>query len=100
MMITVTLRMLKHTALVLVLLAASTPYALAERGDERQQRREDVRRSAGPARPDYPRDATQTPDAARGGREAQVPQRLSREEQRQLRSDIRDAGREVYRRPR
>ena len=100
MMITVTMRMLRHTALVLSLLVVSAPYALADRGAERQQRREDVRQSAGPVRPDYPREATQTPGAPQGGREAQAPQRLSREERRQLRNDIRDAGREIYRRPR
>jgi|GEM_PF-1746043 len=89
-----TMRMRTCSVLGLVWLAFSAPYALAERGDTRQQRRDDIRQREAPERPDYRREPNQ--GFQRDGGERQRPQRLSPEERRQLRSDIRDAGQEIY----
>jgi hypothetical protein len=83
--------------LALVLAVASSS-VLAGPGNDRSRGRDDSGQSGRPfshqsaaerqQAPNYQRDAPQ--------REEQRQQRLSPEERRQLRSDIRDAGREIY----
>lgn len=82
-------------ALVLALVSSSV---LAGPANDRQRGRDDRAQTARPfthqnaerqQAPNYQRDAPQRD-------EGQRPQRLSPEERRQLRSDIRDAGREIY----
>lgn len=98
-------RMLRRVLLATVMFALAVPLAQADPGNGRFQRR-DVDRQNGPPRqppqqdPYFQRDEAQRfqrRDDVRGG-EQQRPQRFSPEERRQLRRDVHDAGRDIYRR--
>lgn len=92
--------MMKRCLLLALMLVLASPWALANPGNERNQARQanrqnGMQRQQPPNNP--PRDAQQQGfQRDNGGGEAQRPQRMSPEERRQLRRDIRDAGREVY----
>ncbi len=92
--------MLKRSLLLALMLVLASPWALANPGNERYQvrqanRQNGMQRQQPPNNP--PRDAQQQGfQRDYGGGEAQRSQRMSPEERRQLRRDIRDAGREVY----
>ena len=77
--------------LALALLSSSV---LAGPADERARTRDDRGQARRPFSHQSAAERQQQTNAQRG--EGQRPPRLSPEERRQLRSDIRDAGREIY----
>jgi len=76
-----------------VVLALVSTSVLAGPANDRQRGRDD-RAQTGRPFSHQNAERQQAPNYQRG--EEQRPQRLSPEERRQLRSDIRDAGREIY----
>ena len=88
-------RMINGFMAVVLALALAVPFAHANPLNDRNVR-EGMRPGAGQYQPRNPREG-QRPDFQRKeGGEDQRPQRLSPEERRQLRRDIKDAGREIY----
>lgn len=86
----------KHALLLALVLVLASPWALARPGNERHQARQDNRQYQ--QQPNSPQRDFRRQEFQRGneGAESFRSQRLSPEERRQLRRDIRDAGREIY----
>lgn len=90
-------RTLKRSLLAALVFALGSPWALADPGNGRSNARE-TNRPSGFQRQQQANQArdVQQRDFRRNDGEMQRPQRLSPEERRQLRRDIKDAGREIY----
>ncbi len=90
-------RMIKGGIAAVLVLALVIPLTHANAQNNREIR-EGVRRGGAQdqLQPRYPREERRPYFQRNEGGEAQRPQRLSTEERRQLRRDIKDAGREIY----